>query len=153
MKNIKVDEIKILRKVGTSGDIHFLINEEINLYVDEDKIASLVLLDKIKPPFDLVFNDEIIFKRPNEISSRFDFEIVVNSENFTYFSLNNIKSNFTLKGKIFGSEEIVKEESYYNLLINQECVCSGKIDECVEFLGIDNNKLGLDDIVNNYCIK
>jgi hypothetical protein len=153
MKFINVHEIRGLRKVETSGDFHFIINEEINLYVKEDKITSLVILDKIKPPFDLYFENEDILYKENTISSIHDFEIIINSESFSYFSVNNKRSNFALKGKFLGSEKIESKDSYYSVLINQECVSSGKIEECLKFISIDNNKIGSDNIMNDFIEK
>lgn len=149
MKFINVNEIRGLRKVETSGDFHFIINEEINLYIKEDKITSLVILDKIKPPFDLYFDvEDFIYN--NTISSNYDFEIIICSECFGYPSIHKGKTKFALKGKLFGSEKIEKESNFYNVLINQELVASGSIDGCLKFLSIDNNKIGLNNIMNNF---
>ena len=42
---------------------------KINFFVNEDKITSLVILEKIKPPFELYFEDENILYKENVISS------------------------------------------------------------------------------------
>ena len=145
MKIINVHEIKGLRKVENTGDFHFLINEKINFFVNEDKITSLVILEKIKPPFELCFEDENILYKENVISSKHEFEIIINSEHFSYFSVNNKKSKFALKGKLFGSEKIEKEGSHYGLCINDERICTSDLKDFIHFLITDNNRIWLND--------
>jgi hypothetical protein len=145
MKIIHVNEIRGLRKVENTGDFHFLINEEINLYVNEDKITSLVILEKIKPPFELCFEDDNILYKENVISSKHEFEIIINSEHFSYFSVNNTRTKFALKGKVFGSEKIEKEGSHYGLCINGERICTSDLKDLIDFLITDNNRIWLND--------
>lgn len=145
MKIVNVNEIRVLRKVENTGDFHFLINEKINLYVDEDKITSLVILEKTKPPFELCFEDDNILHKENVISSKHEFEIVINSGNFSCFSVNNTRTKFALKGKIFGSEKIEKEGSHYGLCINDEIICTADLKYFIDFLITDNNRIWLND--------
>ncbi len=73
-----IENIKLNRFIEDTEDFEFIINSEIRLYVNLDYEFKLIVLDKLKCPFTIFFENEIQITN-NCISSSVDFEIIIES--------------------------------------------------------------------------
>jgi hypothetical protein len=76
MEMITVNSIKTKRIVESTDDVHFVINSEIDLYVNLEEETTLTLLCRIKPPFYLSFESKNFNKT---ISSKHYFKFLIPS--------------------------------------------------------------------------
>lgn len=78
IRTLTIENIKRNRFIEDTEDFEFIINNEIRLYVNLDYEFKLTILDKLKYPFTIFFEDEIQITN-NSISSSVDFEIIIES--------------------------------------------------------------------------
>ena len=101
IRTLTIENIKLNRFIEDTEDFEFIINNEIRLYVNLDYEFKLTILDKLKCPFTIFFEDEIQITN-NSISSSVKFEIIIESflnlqmgilkySVWIIMSLNNIK--------------------------------------------------------------
>lgn len=92
IRTLTIENIKLNRFIEDTENFEFIINSEIRLYVNLDYEFKLTVLDKLKCPFTIFFEDEIQITN-NCISSSVDFEIIIESsfkhtnENTKIFSI------------------------------------------------------------------
>ena len=75
IRTLTIENIKFNRLIE---DFEFIVNNEIRLYVNLDYEFKLTILDKLKCPFTIFFEDEIQITN-NSISSSVKFEIIIES--------------------------------------------------------------------------
>jgi hypothetical protein len=78
IRTLTIENIKFNRLIEDTEDFEFIINNDIRLYVNLDYEFKLTILDKLKCPFTIFFEDEIQITN-NSISSSVDFEIIIES--------------------------------------------------------------------------
>lgn len=76
-RTLRVENIKLNRLIESTEDFEFIVNNKIRLYVSLENEFKVTILDKLKCPFTIFFEDEIIIN--NIISSSIDFEIIMES--------------------------------------------------------------------------
>jgi hypothetical protein len=70
IRTLTIENIKFNRLIEDTEDFEFIINNDIRLYVNLDYEFKLTILDKLKCPFTIFFEDEIQITN-NSISSIF----------------------------------------------------------------------------------
>lgn len=77
-RTLTVENIKLNRLIESTEDFEFIVNDKIHLYVNLENEFTLTILNKLKCPFTIFFESEILLVN-NIISSSVDFEIIMES--------------------------------------------------------------------------